>query len=164
MPATIPQTETVLKSYFQTGDKPTQEQFEELIGTMFHLFTLAQDAADAAAADAATALARAPLALLKATTNGVSGYTIEPGEVNIASVVASNVGQSSETVRVTWDTPIDTDDYKVLISVFSSASPRQNNVTIVAQTTDYVDLRFAEDTPSSFGDWSIPSFHLCVFA
>lgn len=51
--ATVPQTQTTLKSYFQTGDRPTQAQYDELIDTMFwyigQTYTNAQYAAQQAA-------------------------------------------------------------------------------------------------------------------
>lgn len=54
MPVTVPQTESTLLSYFQTGDTPTQNQFEELIRTFFHIAQQATDAAEMATAAAAT--------------------------------------------------------------------------------------------------------------
>lgn len=47
-----PQTQAVLTSYFLTGLTPTQEQFAELIGTMFFLYNETVAAAAAAAAQA----------------------------------------------------------------------------------------------------------------
>lgn len=49
--ATVPQDEATLLSYFQTGDTPTADQFEEFIRTMFFLYN--QMVAAAAAAQAA---------------------------------------------------------------------------------------------------------------
>ena len=51
----IPESAAVLKSYFQTGDKPTQAQFADWIDTMFSIVQTATDAAEAAAAAAAAA-------------------------------------------------------------------------------------------------------------
>ncbi len=52
----IPQSEATLLSYFETGDKPTQAQFEEFIRTMFYLYNamLAAAAAAQAAAEGIT--------------------------------------------------------------------------------------------------------------
>lgn len=51
--ATVPQTQTTLKSYFQTGLRPSQAQYAELIDTMFwyagQSYTNAQYAAQQAA-------------------------------------------------------------------------------------------------------------------
>src|SRR5262245_57367129 len=63
------QTQTVLKSYFQHGDVPSESQFVELIDTMFELFANAQAIASSAVATANAAAAAAPKALLKHVTN-----------------------------------------------------------------------------------------------
>lgn len=55
----IPQSQSILKSYFETGDFPTQAQFAEFIDTMFFLYQDAQ-------ANAANALAAANSALAQA--------------------------------------------------------------------------------------------------
>lgn len=87
---TIPQTQTVLQSYFQTGDVPTQNQFLEFIGTMFYLYNATLSAANAAAADAATVSEALPLAAVTATYpdngNSTSFATIIGNPVNVSAV------------------------------------------------------------------------------
>lgn len=50
MPVTVPQTEANLLAYFRTADFPNQDQFEELIRTMFYLYNATLAAAEAAQA------------------------------------------------------------------------------------------------------------------
>lgn len=48
MPITVPQTEANLLSYFETGDTPNQDQFEELIRTFFYHYNEAIAVANSA--------------------------------------------------------------------------------------------------------------------
>lgn len=56
----IPQTETVLKSYFVDGATPTEAQFAELIGTLEYLYNESLSAANNAVATANAAKTIAP--------------------------------------------------------------------------------------------------------
>jgi len=120
MPVTIPQTQQILESYFQTGSEPTAPQFQELIGTMFYLYQNAlnqanQAAAAAAAAQAALALAQ-PRAYLIAYMisvgqNNMLNFNIVKG-VNIASVANPNFATNPTTV--TFTNPLPDTNYGVL--------------------------------------------------
>lgn len=159
----IPQTETILKSYFETGDQPNQAQFAELIGTMFYLFQQAMDAAETAQDDAASALARQPQALVKATYPGSgSSYTVDAAAINISSItVDTSGGSNAPKVRVTWTTPFSDATYRVFVSPFSAVSPRRNNVEIVAITQAYVELRFTNE--NAVTPYGVPAFNLVAF-
>jgi hypothetical protein len=124
MPVTVPQTQTILESYFQTGDMPTQDQFQEFIDTMFYLYEqmteAAADAATAAAAATATAnaaLALAPAVLLQGTITisggAVTGFTLV-SQLNVAGFAAENSGGGTGIIDVTFTTPFANADYKVL--------------------------------------------------
>jgi hypothetical protein len=92
----IPQTQTILQSYFVTGAEPTQAQFTELIGTMFYLYQSAVNSAAAAAATAAALAGSSPLAavrctIINTTLNNPGAVTISK-QANIASVQLYNTG------------------------------------------------------------------------
>ncbi|HEV8523080.1 MAG TPA: hypothetical protein VGQ71_01165 [Terriglobales bacterium] len=139
----IPQTETILKSYFQTGDKPDQLEFEELIGTMFHQDQLAITTADDAADVAADAMALAPVCLLKATAGG--GVT-PPWTLAAQRNVAAMASIGSGTVRITWTTAFPNVNYVPVInaSYTPSGSPpdRIESFVILSQLTNRIDVQF----------------------
>lgn len=152
MPDTIPQTETILKSYFENGDQPQENEFRELIGTMFYLFTQAIAAADAANANATAALDRAPKAMLKR----VAG--VNYGTLNIDTVT----NPSGNLRRVTWTTPFLNADYKLSITpIEQPASNIGLIVVIAAQTTTYVE--FSTNHVNGTGA-ALYDFHLIAFA
>lgn len=146
MPATIPQTETILKSYFETGDKPVQQEFEELIGTMFYYDALALNAADAASDLATEAIALAPVCLLKYT---VSGGTIN-AQRNVASVALISSG-GFDAWRITWTNPFADANYIVQIT-WTDATVNTMGMRILSQLTTHIDIRFfngaSVDNPS----------------
>lgn len=135
----IPQSQTTLKSYFETGDVPTQAEFAELIDTMFALYQDAIDSADAAqaAADAAeaAALAGAAKAIVSATYN--AGWTIIGNDLNVDSITI--VGGS---VRVTFTEAFADANYVVVASVYGTVafSSGALAITSVTQATGNVAL------------------------
>lgn len=64
MPLTVPQTQLILNSYFQNGQKPDQDKFMEFIGTMFYLFQQAENDVAALSNVAAQVTGAAPDFLL----------------------------------------------------------------------------------------------------
>lgn len=70
MPQTVPQTESILLSYFETGDVPTEDQFAELIRTLFYL--QAQTAAAAQAIEDLVNTYALPVAAGRVSYNGVT--------------------------------------------------------------------------------------------
>jgi hypothetical protein len=142
MPVTIPQSEIILRSYFETGDQPTQDQFAELIGTMFYLAAQAAAIASSAGSDAAAALARTPLAVCSAKYPGSgAGYTIEEGN-NVSAVAFQNFGNpTTRHVRFSFTVPIVDADYVVSLTPLDPAiGPPQ--VQLVEKTITEVGFRF----------------------
>ena len=136
MPTTIPQTETILKSYFETGDQPTQLEFEELIGTMFYYDAQALNAADAASDLATEAIGLAPVCLLKYT---VTGATIN-AQRNVASVTKSSPS-GFDMWRITWTNPFPDEHYIVNIT-WSDGLVNSMGMRILSQQATHIDIRF----------------------
>ena len=154
---TIPQTEPVLKSYFETGDKPTEDQFVEFVGTMFHNDQVTQGQAAAAEATADAALAAATTAaLLKATFVAIgTNYTIN-AQKNVASVqfVATN-----SRLRINFTTPFADANY--IISVTSNETT-DTQLTISNQTTGYFELFFGSYLVGSVTHYRFPGLLFVV--
>lgn len=132
---TIPQTQSVLLSYFQTGDEPSQDQFAEFIGTMFYLYQATLNQATAAAASAAAAVAAAqasgPLAYCRCILNTLQDFTITKNS-NIASVAGVNV--VGVPITFTFTTPLPDTKYVPLVylnGVLSTLAITKNLDSIV---------------------------------
>jgi hypothetical protein len=92
LPATQPpQTQSVLISYFLSGNTPTQEQFAELIATMFYYMNL--NAAQGAQANANVNNALCITAWLDAITTDAAGTLNIIGSSNIAGVTKVSAGK-----------------------------------------------------------------------
>ena len=114
MPVTIPQTQTILKSYFQTGSEPTQDQFAEFIGTMFYLYQGTLNAANAAiatadATQAAQAGAPGPVVIANIVNNAVVGTL-----TGVTSWL-QQAGFGSNWI-LTFAAPFANTNYKVLVT------------------------------------------------
>ena len=136
MPITVPQDEVTLLSYFKTGDKPTQDQYEELIRTFFYLLQVANDNAQDAI-DIANALApRTALAMASAVHPGVgTTYTIE-NDFNVASIVTLT---GPSRIRITFDTALAGTDYIVQVTPFTgTANPDQ--IQLITRGTTFCDI------------------------
>src|SRR5579872_5876840 len=99
---TVRQTQAILLGYFQTGQVPTQDQYAELIGTMFFLYNETVNNAAAAAASAAAAAASAaaePAAFASVDFSTASPYTLLGAIRNIASVTQVSFGGGFTTVQ-----------------------------------------------------------------
>jgi hypothetical protein len=99
----IPETQATLKSFFETGDKPTQAQFAELIDTMFALYQLTQTAANAAVATANLALAAAGVTLVSAP--GATTAPVADQKLNVASITYLGIPLGFYRFRITFTTP-----------------------------------------------------------
>jgi hypothetical protein len=108
---TVPQTQTVLKSYFITGSVPTQNDYYEFIDTMFYYIGWTYTNAQAAAASASNAVTAAAISprcwgLIQNYNAGASrGYSV----TNWAgcSLYTSNAGGSVQWVAVvTFNNPV----------------------------------------------------------
>ncbi len=113
----VPQSQATLKSYFETGDKPSQAQFAEVIDTMFWYINdlnARTAAAEQAAADAARAAATV---LLKASfAAGTKTWNISD-QVRVASVVVVDPQAVQLVHRVTFSgNPFANANYKLLLS------------------------------------------------
>lgn len=133
----VPQDEVTLLSYFKTADKPTQDQYEELIRTMFYLMQVAiDDAADALAA--ANAIApRTPVAFAMCVHPGGGGTTYNiDNSYNVTSVVTMT---GPSRARITFTNPLANNDYLVQVTPFSS-SAHPDQIQLVARTVNNVDI------------------------
>lgn len=105
----IPQDQTVLKSYFETGKVPTQAQFAEWIDTMFALFQQAQTTANNA------------VAIASAITTGIRVF----GLVSSAGVLQDGYGCATSqlgagVVRITFDDAFADTNYTLLLLCWNS--------------------------------------------
>jgi len=148
----VPQTETILKSYFETGDQPTQTQFEEFIGTMFYLYQLAQNTAVQASDNADDAVSHAPLAMVTARYVSGTAYTLD-SQQNIASIqtrrvsdsVLDNVGNLK--LRFNFTTPIVDANYVLALTPMSATQAAQQ-INLISKTVDYFEIQIG---PASSG-------------
>ena len=157
---TVPQSENTLKSYFETGDKPTGDQFFELVGTMFHNDIVTQGIANAAEIDAAAAIAVAAQVLLKATRSAETPYTYAVnGQKGVASVTVPTAYQ----VRITFATPFANANYVAILSKTDSNSPIV--VHVINQTTTFIQYGFSSQTGAQVPAYNYPpQIFLVVFA
>jgi len=131
----IPQDEVTLLSYFETGDKPTQAQYAELIQTMFALVQEAFDEAAAATAVAEAAEERAPKALANATHPGAGTTYTLTYQHNIANIQTL----AGPKTRITFTEALNDTDYVVQITpVTSTAHPDQ--IQILDRQTTHCDI------------------------
>lgn len=124
----IPESQATLKSFFETGDKPTQAQFAELIDTMFYLYQAAQTAANAAVVTANAAMAATGLAMFSAPAVGGLGAAVVPDQQqNISSI--TYIG--AQVYRVTFVTPFINLRYLVAMTT---------NLVVSAKNAGYIDV------------------------
>src|SRR5271165_3076897 len=114
---TVPQTATILKSYFQTGNFPTAEQFAEFVDTMFYLYNDALNQAQTDATNALnTALAGEPN-VIAAFTLGLGfagpGPALVGSTVGVASWNAINQSGIQVTLVVNFTKPFANLNYKI---------------------------------------------------
>jgi hypothetical protein len=121
---TIPQTQAVLLSYFQTGAEPTQDEFAEFIETMFYLYNEAVNAA--AAAQAAQAAAPGPVVILSVTIAG-GVATLTGAQTNVASLVPSG-----ENFALTFTTAFGNTTYKALFFGMEEVSRTDGGMVLSA--------------------------------
>lgn len=162
MPVTVPQTLPNLLSYFQTGDTPTQDQFEELIRTMFFLYQETLDAAAAAEASAAAVEAAAaqygPRILLTATIPNTSSNVwtnrYSRGVASIAHVSASGVGADAKRVlQVNFSAALSDAYYIALPSGFFASEPTNIDFSVL-KTTGYCQIVIPQAvTQFNLGIW-----------
>jgi len=142
--ASVPQLESILKSYFETGDRPSQTEFDEFIGTMFYLYVDAKTTAIDAANDAADAVSHAPMAMVAAHYVSGTSYAID-AQSNITSVETRRVSDSvldnvgNRKLRFNFTTPLASVDYVVSFTPFS-ASQSWSQVQLIAKTVNYIEI------------------------
>ena len=93
----VPFTATQIKAWFETADVPTQQQFADLVDTMFHMVQQANDTADAAVALAELASQCFGLVTFTYVTGSVVSYTVN--RVEGCSVAVSYTGSNVSTYR-----------------------------------------------------------------
>jgi hypothetical protein len=110
---TVPQTQLILQSYFQTGQVPSSTNYMEFIGTMFYLYNASVSNAQAAAASAAN--------LFKASGEFYldhSASAVVIGGNNITSIVpfGASSGQSNH-FAITFSNNVPSTNYTVFLGV-----------------------------------------------
>jgi len=136
----IPQDQTVLKSYFETGDTPTQAQFAELIDTLFSLFQTAQTTAAAAVTTANAA--NTGRAMVRANVSNITTHTINTlMSVNVASISYISTSGGFANYRMSFTTAYANTNYLV---------PLLTNVTVVTKSTGYLDFRIGDTSTAVF--------------
>lgn len=138
----IPQTQVNLRSYFETGDVPTQAQFAEFIDTMFYLYQQSQNTANAAVAAAAAATSATGRVLAK-WTNAAVPVTVMSS--NTQSIVRTATAGGFYTFRVTFLTPFNSVNYLVLPTITTGVGGTANP-TILTKTTNYIDVQMVVGT------------------
>lgn len=133
----IPESAATLKSYFQTGDKPTQAQFADFIDTMYALFQEAIDTAEAAEA-AVTALTSSGF-LAKAFANTTAAAPPVVAEsAGIASITSISLGGGQRTIRITFTTAFADTNYTYVVTALSAGT--STAVTQVTKNVAYLEI------------------------
>ncbi len=123
----VPYTAAELKARFETGDTPTQQDFADLIDTVFHMAQQAQDQADAAVALAEKASKCYGLATvtypggdgaMTYTVNRATGCTFAIATARALESLGgtSNYWKVTVTLTITPTEDFADDDYTVLTS------------------------------------------------
>lgn len=160
MAATLASDRTTLKSYFQTGDKPSQANFEDLIDSVALASELSDvdqvanavaEHADQALAAATAASAKSYVALLKATYNG-STWTINRNEGSAISSVATQgtVFSDGKVVRVTFASAVSSNLLPCPTLNRNGGAANGRNCIVIGQNTSYVEFLISE-TPLTSG-------------
>lgn len=147
MAITVPQTLQNLLGYFQAGDKPNADQFEELIRTCFYQYQESLDTAQATLDMVTAALAAAEKRTAKALcfasfNSGTNAYTLVHG-YNILSV-----GHGATGMRVNFTNAFADANYLVLPSIQGGdysggvSGSRVGLVKVGALTAGYCEVAF----------------------
>ncbi|HWD20520.1 MAG TPA: hypothetical protein VHB20_14705 [Verrucomicrobiae bacterium] len=144
------QTSTVLKGYFQTGATPTQDQFGDLIDTIFALFNAAS----------AQAQSVTPSALLQASWNGTV-WTIN-SQINVTSIV----GNPSTGSTIVFATPYGNANY-LCVGMFQGLDVPVNATAVrvmsLSQTTAHVVATMPAYGNASIGDAPAMKFSMICY-
>ena len=146
---TVPQTQTVLKSYFTTGAVPTETNYAELIDTMFYYVAAASSNATAAAASAASANSVLSNAVPTSANFHISGNSVTLlSAYNIANITATHGGSSPNyhyIVTCVFSNSFPTTNYFVYF-------PVPNDVTdVTRRSTNFVYESVGPDTVFNLG-------------
>jgi hypothetical protein len=110
---TVPQTQTVLKSYFQTGNVPTQNNYAELIDTMFWYVAATYTNSLAAQSNATVAISRNPVAASLQWTLHTSVPYVSISHTNGISSIGYKYSSGSWTMTNYFSTPMSDTTYQV---------------------------------------------------
>lgn len=120
------QTRTTLKGYFETGDTPTQAQFEDLIDSNFNLTDNDSDNVTEGATN---------LFLTTAERSKLSGVEAGADVTDAANVGAVNAAATSKT------TPVNADSFPIVDSEASNVIKRltfTNLITFIQNAVSYI--------------------------
>ncbi|HMJ90859.1 MAG TPA: hypothetical protein VK530_13645 [Candidatus Acidoferrum sp.] len=132
---------TTLKSYFQTGDQPTQAQFGDVFDTMFALYQEAIDTAEAA--DDAVAAFIAGGVLAKAFVNSsVAAPPVVADSFNVDTVTSISTGGGLRTVRITFDTPFADTNYTFIATAYDGSGD-SGVVSMITKNVAYLEINVA---------------------
>lgn len=146
---TIPQTQSILQSYLRTGLVPTQDQWTELIGTMFYLYNVQLNAANNAVAIAEAAAATAlsnPSVFMRATFPSGGAFVADVASVGISSATLLSSGSGTSTFRITFFTAFSAVPNYVMLNKSPGTTGTPSAAT---PTTTHVDITV--DTASAGG-------------
>ena len=118
------QTRTTLKGYFETGDTPTQAQFEDLIDSNFNLTDNDSDDITEGATN---------LFLTSAERSKLSGVEASADVTDAANVGAVNAAATSKT------TPVDADSFPIVASEASNVIKRLTFTNLKAFLKTWLD-------------------------
>ncbi len=144
----VPYSQNNLKGRFQTGDTPTQQDFADLIDTLFYLNQVALDTSAAAVASAAAALADSGRMMWSTQVSPGIVFTNDI-EINIASIVHTGTAPNGVTglYRVTFTTPFTNAFYVAsLTSPITAGGANSTLLYIVAQNAAYIDVGVYNDS------------------
>lgn len=145
---TVPQTQTILKSYFQTGSVPTSTNYAELIDTMFYYVAQADsnavNAANSANAAQSFFLATAKVQLSVAGTNLVATLT---NANNIASCSVTNLYLRNNSGHYTY--------YGQFLITLSNPMPGSNYTAVVSAPASLTGSSFNVYYVTSANGWGL---------
>lgn len=134
----VPFDATTMKSWFETGDKPTQQQFADVIDTFMAKFQEAIDAAEAAE-DAVTTFLAAPGARAKAFVNTtVAAPPVVADSYGVSGVTSVGSGGGTRTVRITFMSAFADTNYTFVANCYDANV--LGSITVAAKNVAYLEL------------------------
>jgi hypothetical protein len=132
---TIPQTQTVLQSYFVTGAVPTQTQYQELIGTMFWYANQTYSNSLVAASNSAALTAQYKSAFGAVPVPGCSGHFTAANNLSVATNCSYGGVGSGYTTTLNFAFAFPDTNYLVIGKVTSTGGSTYIPLPTVSKTT-----------------------------